>query len=69
MNSLLNYTVSHKIMGFRPETAWRSWRCRQAAHQFCPNFGFCHELLGSKTEPPGDARVCHCFGCVIMWFV
>jgi len=56
MNLFLNYVVSRKILGFRIETAWRAWRCRQAAHQSYPNSGFCHELPSSETEPPGDAR-------------
>jgi len=27
-----------QILGFSPETAWRAWRCRQAAHKCLPKF-------------------------------
>jgi len=28
-----NYAVCLTFLGSCPETAWRAWRCRQAAHQ------------------------------------
>jgi len=72
MKNLVESRCFHKILGSRPETAWRAWRCRQVTHQFSPNcWVLWHELPGGETKPLGDAWCFRYFFYALwkLWYV
>jgi len=67
--SLPDYAIYLTFLGSRPETAWRAWRCCQAAHQYSPALGFVSSCLAVSWIPSGDVRGLLTFWCDVGNFI
>jgi len=57
------YVAFRKVSGFRLETAWQTWVCRQATHLSCPVLGSSMNRLAVINYR--QATLC-CFGFVLL---